>query len=268
MLAGHQFDPVTAGKALLAFIAFNLIASSVYLLNDLLDLSSDRAHKSKRLRPFANGTLPLSWGAMLVPGLLVAGFGVALLVGNQFIAVMAFYCVLTTVYSLDLKRRLIVDICTLAGLYTLRIVAGGVSTSVPISMWLLAFSIFFFFSLAAMKRQAELISGVSSGAEKAHGRRYVKSDLSVIANMAVASGYVSILVLALYLNSPDVGELYVDTLPLWGICPVLFYWISRMAMITHRGWMHDDPVVFAIKDRSSLICGLLVFAFAAAGAVK
>lgn len=267
LVAAHQFDLVTIGQAILAFGAYSLIASSVYLLNDLLDLASDRAHPRKRLRPFASGSLPLAWGTVLAPGLLVAGVLVSLALGPGFLAVMAFYYAITTAYSFNLKRRLVVDICTLAGLYTLRIIAGGVATGIPLSVWLLAFSIFFFFALAAMKRQAELVSGAAEGREKAHGRGYMTSDLPLVANMAVSSGYVSVLVMALYLNSPAVRELYDETAPLWGICLVLLYWISRMVMITHRGWMHDDPVVFAARDKISIACGALILALAVAGIV-
>lgn len=267
VLAAHQLDLLTIGQALTAFLAYSLVASSVYLLNDLLDLASDRAHPRKRLRPFAAGTLPLSWGTALAPGLLVAGILVSAALGPAFLAVMAFYYAVTTAYSFSLKRRLVVDICTLAGLYTLRIIAGGVATGIPLSVWLLAFSIFFFFALAAMKRQAELVSGAAAGEEKAHGRGYMTTDLPMVANMAIASGYVSVLVMALWLDSPAVRRLYDETVPLWGICLVLLYWISRMVMITHRGWMHDDPVVFAARDWNSILCGLLILSFAVAGMV-
>ena len=265
MLAGHQFDLATVGQALLAFVAFSVTASSVYLLNDLLDLASDRAHPRKRARPFASGTLPLAWGTVLAPGLLVLGLVLALLLGPAFVGVMVLYYVVTTAYSFNLKRRLVVDICTLAVLYTLRIVAGGVATGVPLSVWLLAFSIFFFFSLAAMKRQAELVSGAAAGEIKAHGRGYQVDDLPFVANMAVSAGYVSVLVFALYLNSEAVQELYGNPAALWGICLILLYWLSRMVMITHRGWMHDDPVVFAARDRISIACACVIGALALAG---
>lgn len=265
MMAAHQFDVATIFLALLAFVSFSLIASSVYLLNDLLDLGSDRAHPRKRLRPLASGQLPLSWGTALLPLLLLAGFAFALVIGPLFVAVIAFYCVVTTAYSFNLKRRLVVDICTLAGLYTLRLIAGSVATQIPLSVWFLAFSIFFFFSLAAMKRQAELVSAAAINRKGAQGRGYQVDDLPLIASMAVSSGYISVLVMALYLNSPTVQQLYRETAPLWGICLLLLYWISRMVMMTHRGWMHDDPVVFAAKDKISIACGTLIFALAGAG---
>ncbi|KJZ18664.1 UbiA family prenyltransferase [Loktanella sp. S4079] len=264
MLAAHQFTALTIGQSLLAFVVFSLVASSVYLLNDLLDLAADRVHPRKKRRPFASGTLPLMWGTILAPALLVVGFGLALFLNIQFVGVMLFYYAVTTAYSFFLKRALIVDICTLAGLYTLRIIAGAAATGIPLSVWLLAFSMFFFLSLAAMKRQAEL---KRQGQRKAHGRSYEIDDLPLIANMAVSSGYVSVLVMALYLNTDAVAGLYANPTPLWGICLVLLYWLSRMVMISHRGWMHDDPVVFAARDRISIICALCIFGFAIAGTV-
>lgn len=267
LLAAHRFDLVTLGEAALAFVAYSVVASSVYLLNDLLDLQADRTHPRKCKRPFASGALPLSWGTVLAPGLLLAGGLVSVLLGPAFMAVMAIYYLVTTAYSFVLKRRLVIDICTLATLYTLRIVAGGVATGISLSVWLLAFSMFFFFSLAAMKRQTELVSSVAEGQDKAHGRGYVTDDLPLVSNMAVASGYVSILVMALYLNSPAVQILYSATVPLWGICLVLLYWLSRMVMLAHRGQMHDDPVVFAAKDRVSIACAGIILGLALVGNV-
>ena len=266
MLAAHQFHALTLAQALLAFVVFSLVASSVYLLNDLLDLAADRVHPRKRRRPFASGALPLIWGTVLAPALLVAGLALALLLNLQFVGVMLFYYVVTTTYSFYLKRALIVDICTLAGLYTLRIIAGGSATGIPLSVWLLAFSMFFFLSLASMKRQAEL-KRQGNKQNKAHGRSYEKDDLPLITNMAVSSGYVSVLVMALYLNTDTVTGLYAEPAPLWGICLVLLYWLSRMAMISHRGWMHDDPVVFAARDWISIICALCIFGFATLAAL-
>lgn len=267
MLTAHDFGVVTMLYSLLAFITFSLTASGVYLLNDLLDLTADRAHPRKRSRPFASGALPLGLGTVLAPGLLLAGLVLAMLLGLNFLGVMLLYFVTTTAYSFNLKRRLVIDIATLAVLYTLRIVAGGAATGLELSVWLLAFSIFFFFALAAMKRQAELVSGVAEGEEKAYGREYRVTDLPLVANMAVSSGYVSVMVLALYVNSGAVRQLYTSPTVLWGICLILLYWISRMVMITHRGWMHDDPVVFAARDRISQICGLTIFILALLGAL-
>lgn len=267
MIAAHTLLVSTFLQALLAFVVFSLIASSVYVLNDLLDLSADRAHVRKRNRPFASGAIPISTGTWLAPLLFVSGFLLALPLGWKFVGVMLAYYVTTMAYSLHLKRRIIIDICVLAGLYTLRILAGGVATNTPLSVWLLAFSIFFFFSLAAVKRQAELADAVANNKIEAAGRGYRAPDLQLVTSMAISSGYVSVLVMALYANSPNVTKLYAHPSALWGVCLVLFYWISRMVMVTHRRRMHDDPVVFAVKDRISQICGLLIAALGIAGAV-
>lgn len=183
--------------------------------------------------------------------------------------IMAVYYCLTTAYSLSLKRLIVIDICVLACLYTLRILAGGVAADLLISMWLLAFAVFFFFflSTAAVKRQAELIDSIARGKLNATGRGYQVTDLPIIAMIALCSGYVSVLVMALYVNSPMVRDLYGQPRALWSICGILLYWVTYLVMITHRGAMHDDPVVYATKDRTSQICALLIVAFAVAGAV-
>ena len=176
---------------------------------------------------------------------------------------MSAYFVTTMAYSLHLKRRLIIDVCVLAGLYAMRVVAGGVATGIELSVWLLAFSIFFFFSLAAIKRQAELVDGLGSGKAVFRRRGYRPDDVLLMASMAAAAGYVAVLVMALYVNSPDVLKLHARPQALWGICLVLLYWISRMVMVTHRGRMHDDPIVYAARDRISQICLLLIVLFVA-----
>ena len=255
------------GGSLIAFIVFSLIASSVYVVNDLLDLASDRAHPRKRDRPLASGALSIAHGTWLAPMLFVVGLALAVPLGLEFALLMLGYFAATTAYSLVLKRRMLVDIFTLAGLYTMRIVAGGLATGIPLSVWLLAFSIFFFFSLAAIKRQAELVDNISALETSPRGRGYVPADLPLIAIMATASGYVSVLVMALYVSSAAVTELYNQPAALWGICLVLFYWISRMEMVTHRGGMNDDPIVFAVKDRISLICLAATVVFAGGGAL-
>lgn len=265
LLAAHRFDAGTITQAAMAFVAFSLVASSVYVLNDLVDVEADRSHPRKKNRPFASGAIPTKQGPVLALIPLVLGGVVAVPIGMQFIAVLTGYYAVTLAYSFFLKRRIVIDICVLAGLYTFRIIAGGAATTIPLSVWLLAFSVFFFLSLAAVKRQAELVDGIARGKVQASGRGYVTDDLPIVANMAIASGYVSVLVMALYLNSPAVSELYSSPMLLWGICLVLLYWLSRIVMVTHRGRMDDDPVVFAVKDRVSLLCGATIFLFALAG---
>jgi 4-hydroxybenzoate polyprenyltransferase/phosphoserine phosphatase len=257
----HQLDIATLFMGLMGFIAFSLIASSVYVINDLLDLDADRAHPRKCKRPFAAGTVPIRHGTGLAAGLLGAGAFLSLLVGPVFLLVLALYFAATTGYSFYFKRRMVIDICVLSGLYTMRIIAGGVAASVAISVWLLAFSVFFFFALAAIKRQAELVDNAKAGKLAPTGRGYRVDDLAIVSQMSIASGYVSVMVLALYINSPAVSLLYGNPPVLWGICLVLLFWISWIAMVTHRGEMHDDPIVFAVKDRISRICGFLIVGF-------
>lgn len=267
MLAAHQFDNRTLLLSLLAFVCFSLFASSVYMLNDLLDLGADRAHPRKRLRPFASGDIPIAHGTLIAVGLLFVGVLLAIVIGPSFLLAMFSYYLLTTAYSLHLKRQIVVDICILAGLYTARIIAGGVATSITLSVWLLTFSVFFFLSLAAVKRQAELIDNAERGKLKASGRGYHVDDLPVISMIAIGAGYISVLVMMLYVNSPVVVELYTYPETLWGVCAVLLYWITRTVMVAHRGQMHDDPVVYAAKDRVSQMCLMIILGFVLVGAL-
>ena len=266
MLLSHQLDAATFVISLLAFIAFSLIASSVYVLNDLFDLGADRAHPRKRLRPFASGAVPIAHGGILALLLIGSGALEAAFLGWGFLLTLAAYYVITTAYSLYFKRKIVVDICMLAGLYTMRIIAGGVATGIELSVWLLAFSIFLFFSLAAVKRQAELVDMAERGQLKTQGRGYHVDDLPIIAMIGLGAGYVSVLVMALYVNSPTVIDLYTSPAALWGICCTLLYWLTRMVLITHRGSMHDDPVVFAAKDRVSQLCFSAIVGFTLLGA--
>ncbi|GAA6201551.1 UbiA family prenyltransferase [Aquicoccus sp. SU-CL01552] len=267
MLVAHQLDSRTFLMSLLAFVCFSLVASSVYVLNDLLDLAADRAHPRKKNRPFASGSIPIAHGTWMAAGLLVLGSLLAIGISPSFLLAMSTYYLLTTAYSLHLKRRIVIDICVLADLYTARIVAGGVATGIPLSVWLLAFSVFFFLSLAAVKRQAELIDSADRGSLKASGRGYHVEDLPIIAMIAVGAGYVSVLVMTLYVNSPAVMQLYAHPKAMWGVCGVLLYWITRTVMVAHRGHMHDDPVVYAAKDRISQMCLLIILVFVVGGAM-
>lgn len=259
-LAAHDFTGflmVTFG-----FIAFCLTASAVYVINDLLDLAADRAHPRKKKRPFAAGDLSATTGAAMTGGLLGAALVFGLLTQNPyFIAILALYLVATFAYSFWLKRKLIVDVITLAGLYTLRIIAGAAAASVFLSPWLLGFSMFLFLSLAAVKRQAELTDQMKSGRESS-GRAYQIDDLPVLRGVALSASQGAVLVMALYISSDDVQTLYNEPALLWLICPILLYWSMRMVMKSHRGAMPDDPIVFAATDRVSLIliiaCATLV----------
>lgn len=258
-LLGHRFDSAGEGIGLLiAFLSFGLCASSVYVLNDLLDLAADRVHARKRRRPFASGRIGLRAGVIVSSLLLIGSFAVALLLPPQFFAVLAFYYVCTLGYSLALKRMPVVDVLMLAGLYTLRLIAGSAASGVSLSFWLLAFSMFLFLSLAIVKRYAEFAQLRESGAESAAGRGYHIDDLPLLRNLGVSSGYGAVLVLALYVNSPASLALYAHPNRLWLLCPLLLYWIMRVWMKTHRGFMHDDPIVFALRDRVSYAVGAMM----------
>lgn len=268
MLAAHRFDAETFFLSLLAFVSFSLTASGVYLLNDLLDLAADRHHPRKRTRPFASGAVPLAHGTAMAGLLGLAGTIAAAFVGWQFLATLACYIVLTTAYSLHLKKRVVIDICVLAGLYTARIVAGGIATETMLSVWLLAFAIFFFLSLAAVKRQAELVDAEKRGQLTTAGRGYHTDDLPIMQMIAICAGYVAVLVLTLYINSPAVAALYARPEALWAVAAVMIYWITRTVLVAHRGKMHDDPVVYAAKDRISQLCLLLVCLSVLAGTIS
>lgn len=252
----HLTDPRTVLSSLLAFLAFSLCASSVYLLNDLLDLESDRQHPRKSRRPFAAGTLPLSFGLLAAPVLLMVALGLSLALPVKFLGVLSTYYAVTLAYSFVLKRLVMIDVLTLAGLYTVRIVAGAEATQITLSFWMLLFAIFIFLSLAIVKRYAELHAARQRGQLKASGRGYQVDDLALLQSLGSASGYISVLVLGLYVNSPDISAQYSHPKYVWMLCPILLYWISRVWMRTHRGRMHDDPLVFALKDRISLLTGL------------
>jgi 4-hydroxybenzoate polyprenyltransferase len=244
----------------LAFLAFGLCASSVYISNDLLDLESDRLHPRKRFRPFASGAVPIWQGVLIAPLLLMISLLVAATVGSPFLACLALYFALTCAYSLLLKRLVLVDCLTLAALYTMRIIAGGQAAGVPVSFWLLALSIFLFLSLAFIKRYAELRLQQINAIDKSHGRGYLTSDADLIQQFGVTAGYAATLVLALYLNSENVLVLYRTPEMIWCAVPLLLLWLSRMWFKAHRGLMHDDPIIFAIKDKTSVLIGILFLA--------
>ena len=258
LLAAHRAtDLPLVGMALLAVVAFCLCASSVYLLNDLLDLEADRTHPRKSKRPFAAGDLSILAGLVLAPALLVTGALLAALLPAKFQLVFATYYGLTLGYSFFLKGRVLLDALALAGLYTLRVIAGAAAVSVPLSFWLLLFSVFLFLSLAFVKRFAELDGLRRQQRLRAAGRGYYVEDLPMLQSLGSASGYLSVLVLALYINSPEIQALYSRPKAIWFLCMLMLYWVSRVWMQASRGLMHDDPVVFALKDRVSVGIGVL-----------
>jgi 4-hydroxybenzoate polyprenyltransferase len=250
-----ELDALASNVA--ALVAFSLCASSVYVLNDMLDLEADRAHPRKSKRPFASGDLSLATGLALSPVLLAGAALIAAFLPVKFELALGVYYVLTFAYSTILKRFLLVDAVALAGLYTLRIIGGAGAANVALSFWLLLFSVFLFLSLAFVKRYAELDSLRRRQKLQALGRGYRVEDLQVLQSFGTASGYLSVLVLALYINSPEIEPLYHRPKAIWMLCVLLLYWISRVWMTAHRGGMHDDPVVYALRDRVSLGLGLL-----------
>ncbi|MGI9309839.1 MAG: UbiA family prenyltransferase [Gammaproteobacteria bacterium] len=250
LLMAHMFSQAhLIVQASLAFVAFSLCASSVYLLNDLFDLKSDRQHPSKRFRPFASGSLGIVDGFFWTVVLLAVAFGIAMLLPADFVGVLGLYYLCTLAYSAVLKRAAIIDAIVLAGLYTLRLIAGAAAISVPLSFWLLAFSIFIFLSLAFIKRFSELQLQLAEGKDRIAGRAYREIDMETLAQLGTSSGYLAVMVLALYINSDVVATLYSRPEALWIFCPMMLYWISRLWLLTRRGEMDDDPVVFTIQDR-------------------
>jgi 4-hydroxybenzoate polyprenyltransferase len=271
LLAAHRFaDSISLLNGFISFILFGLVASSVYILNDLVDIADDRYHHRKRLRPFASGDLSLLIGWLAWPVLLLSAFALSgLLLPLSFTLVMSVYFALTLAYSLRLKQIAMLDVLILAGLYTLRIIAGAAAISIPLSFWLLTFSIFIFLSLAFIKRFSELHSARYSGHEGSiRGRGYAHQDLELVSSMGSSAGYLSVLVLALFIQDTHTSILYATPQIIWLACPILLYWISRTWLIAHRGQMHDDPIIFAIKDRVSwLVCAIFLGIFALARAI-
>lgn len=260
LLANRLLDFEIVWAALVAFLSFSLVASSVYLVNDLLDLDADRLHPDNRRRPFAAGTLPLSFGFVASPVLLLAGFWVATLVNTAFMGVLAAYYVATCFYTFYLKRLIIADILTLAGLYAIRVFAGAIATGVALSSWFLVYAGFIFLSLALVKRCSELILMEKNKRKKNSRRGYTVEDLPLLMQFGVASGYLSVLVLAFYLKAPEIAGYYTHPKFLWLICPFSLYWISRMWLLAHRGKMHTDPLVFTLRDQASYVIVLCCMA--------
>lgn len=261
VLAGHKLGELSLlAQAAFAFVAFCCFASATYLLNDLADLDADRHHPSKRLRPFAAGELSLAVGAIGALLLLAAGLAIALAISQAFAAVMLGYFAATLAYSWRLKQIAMLDVFVLAGLYTLRLVGGHVVTGIAWSAWLMVFSMFIFLSLALMKRVQELQSVREGNGHEVKGRGYTARDLELVSMLGVVSGFLAVLVLALYVNSEQVRTLYAHPNLLLLACPLLLYWIARVWFLAHRGQMHEDPTAFAFKDWVSYAIGAMTLA--------
>ena len=253
VITAHQLNLPTLGYALLAFLAFSACASGAYLMNDLLDLAADRQHPTKRHRALAAGELPISSALAAIPALWLFAVAASLCISPLFLAVLGAYLATTIAYSLVLKRKMLVDIVTLAGLYTLRIVAGAVGAGVVLSEWLLIFSLFVFTSLALIKRFSELSMRESAGLADPSNRDYRITDLQVIAAMAAASAMNAVTVFSLYVSSSAVTPLYSRPWLLWLLTPLLLYWFGRALMMAHRREMPDDPILYAFRDGPSRI---------------
>ncbi len=265
LVMAHRFQEIDLlAKASLAFFAFGFCASSVYLLNDLVDLSADRHHPRKRQRPFASGKLSLLWALLSIPLLIGLSFLFCLFLPRAFLGMLAIYFSLNLLYSFCLKRIALLDVSVLAGLYTLRVMAGSASVMIWPSSWLLAFSTFLFLSLALVKRYAELVvMEAESGVIQVRGYQIV--DKALVASLGSGSGYVAVLVLAIYISSGVAEIHYTRHQVVWLLCPLLLYWISYIWLIAHRGGMHDDPLVFTVRDRVSrivILIGALLLALA------
>ena len=262
MLLSHQVTSKAIGAVFAAFFCFSFMASANYLLNDMLDIESDRRHPSKRLRPFAAGDLPVAGGMLLVIGLIVASIGILPRLPAAFAMWLGFYIAGTMAYSLYLKQLPIVDVLLLSSLYTLRLLAGGAATTTEISPWLAGFSTFLFLSLAMVKRFSELENLRERGAKATHGRGYMVTDMEQIRSFGTSSATAAVVVFMLYIARPDVTVLYRHFTRLWLVVPLLIYWLYRVWLVASRGELDDDPVVFAMSDGVSITVGVLVVAVA------
>ncbi|WP_298607473.1 UbiA family prenyltransferase [uncultured Thiothrix sp.] len=258
LITSHQLTNINLIlNGIIAFFLFSICASSVYILNDLLDLNEDRQHINKKNRPFASGDLNIKYGLFLFPFFLFLSFYFSYrLLPEKFFLSMVLYYIITFLYSFYLKKVVLIDVIVLASLYTIRIIAGAFAFQLNLTFWLLAFSMFIFLSLALIKRYTELKDSKNSGKTNA-GRGYCVDDLELISSLGSAAGYISVLVLALYIDDINTVKLYTYPQLIWLACPLLLFWISRVWLLAHRGQMHEDPIVFTIKDKPSILIGLL-----------
>ena len=255
LLLAHQFNLLSFTNAILAFISFSLCASATYIINDLLDIEADRQHPRKRLRAFASGNLSALGGLGISFTFLIVSFGLAWLVPHGFLGWLGLYLVTTLAYSLALKRIVIVDVIILSSLYTLRTLAGAAATDTPMSPWFSAFSIFIFLSLAMVKRFSELQNLRAAGSSVSNGRGYLLGDIEQVRSFGTSSAYASVVVFSVYISSPEIVALYHHVARMWLIAPLMILWLSRVWLLASRGELDEDPVVFALTDRMSLLMG-------------
>lgn len=254
LTAFSLFDLNRLATMLMAFVAFSLVASATYIVNDLLDLDSDRAHPRKRTRPFASGQISILTGVAVSGVMLVGGLIVAGLVSQPLLLTLLLYLAITSSYTWVLKRYVLIDVVVLSVLYTLRILAGSIAAGVQISSWLAAFSLFIFLSLALVKRCSELVSLSKSNGTLIKGRDYHVSDLPILWPMGVGSALSAIVVFGMFINAEETRDRYGSSALLWLAAVVMLYWIARLWIKTGRGEMHDDPIVYSLSDANSLIC--------------
>ena len=275
LLLAHAWNAAAIAAATLAFLSFGLCASATYIINDLLDIEADRKHPRKRRRPFASGDISAFSGVAAVGLMMIASVVLALYVPHLFAAVpggyplekpyrflewLALYTATTLAYSFYLKRKLLLDVFVLSGLYTIRILAGSAATGVPVSTWLAGFSVFFFLSLAFVKRFSELEGLRERGGSSTNGRGYWVGDLEQLRSLGTGAAYAAVVVMTLYISNPETTRLYEHTTRLWLVVPVLLLWLSQVWMLASRGEMHDDPVVWAITSKRSLLMGVAMVA--------
>ena len=265
LLTAHRLDAPSFSQAALAFLALSLAASCIYLVNDLVDLEADRRHATKRTRALASGAMPIATAVALAPALLAASALLCLLLPWQFGALLAIYVATSLAYSFGLKRVSLVDVFVLAGLYLLRIYAGAAAVGVPVSQWLLGFSLFVFLSLAIAKRYSEVAALPPGEPTAVAGRGYVSGDRTLLATLGVATGCMSVVVFALYISSREVTALYRHPGVLWFSAPLLLYWIARIWQATFRERLREDPLLFTLRDVPSyVVVGAILVAMAAA----
>ena len=266
LILAHKFlDVNLLLKALVAFFSFSFLASSVYIINDIMDVESDRIHPSKKNRPIASGAVKISSALKVAFILMPLSFIISIFLGKEFLFVLLTYFITTSCYSFYLKKIMLVDILILSLLYTVRIFAGGVALNIYLSPWLFMFSLFFFCSLACAKRYSELYAVRNNLQDEIKGRGYQAQDLEQIQIFGSSSGYIAILIFALYIQSDISMKLYKTPSFFWALCPIMLYWISRVWLLSHRGQMTQDPIIFALKDKVSyvvLILSIIIFGVA------
>ncbi|WP_263358760.1 UbiA family prenyltransferase [Acidicapsa ligni] len=262
LLLSHEFSWQNAVSDIAAFVAFSFIASANYLINDLLDIESDRRHLKKRLRPFAAGDLSIPLGIATAFALVVVSCSLLPLLPGSFALWLLLYAGATSAYSFALKRIPIIDVLVLSGLYDLRMLAGAAATETPFSPWLSSFAVFLFLSLAMVKRFSELQNMKERGIEKPHGRGYMVTDLEQIRSFGTSSAYAAVVVFSLYITRPDVDAYYRHSGRLWLIVPFMLYWLNRVWLLASRGELDEDPVIFALRDRISQVIAACVAALA------